>query len=351
MPINTVDDLREHLALAAKIELSLIPPYLYAMYSISDQSSEAVRLIRSVAVEEMLHATLATNLLLGIGGSPDFRSPDLLGTYPEPMIHHRPPLTLNLAPCTVDVVRDSFLVIERPEALGALPEEDYYETQGQFYYAIERAFERLDATHDLFGNHQPDRQLSDPSYYGTVEFDAEDSGGLVLIEDLASAVSAIEIVVHQGEGLSDEKWADPDHQELTHYYKFLRLVDGTSPIGDLHPAPLNPRTADFPAAVRPASDLFNAAYRYLYFTLDELFGPVAEKGPLVGWVYTLMSAVLGPLANYLMQQPTGNGGMCRPTFEVFEFSEEPRCGLGELAAMVRQEHPGLADIAGTVAGL
>ena len=187
--------------------------------------------------------------------------------------------------------------------------------------------------------------------YGTVEFDAEDSGGLVLIEDLASAVSAIEIVVHQGEGLSDEKWADPDHQELTHYYKFLRLVDGTSPIGDLHPAPLNPRTADFPAAVRPASDLFNAAYRYLYFTLDELFGPVAEKGPLVGRVYTLMSAVLGPLANYLMQQPTGNGGVCGPTFEVFEFSGEPRRGLGELAAMVRQEHPGLADIAGTVAGL
>jgi len=33
MPITTVQELRDHLALAAKIELSLVPPYLYAMYS------------------------------------------------------------------------------------------------------------------------------------------------------------------------------------------------------------------------------------------------------------------------------------------------------------------------------
>lgn len=56
MPIDTVDDLREHLLVAIEVELSTIPPYLYAMYSIEDQSSEAALLIRSVVVEEMLHA-------------------------------------------------------------------------------------------------------------------------------------------------------------------------------------------------------------------------------------------------------------------------------------------------------
>ena len=62
MPITNVAELREHLLLAIEVEVSLIPPYLYAMYSIEDQESEAALLIRSVVVEEMLHASLVSNL-------------------------------------------------------------------------------------------------------------------------------------------------------------------------------------------------------------------------------------------------------------------------------------------------
>ena len=36
MPITNVAELREHLLLAIEVEVSLIPPYLYAMYSIED---------------------------------------------------------------------------------------------------------------------------------------------------------------------------------------------------------------------------------------------------------------------------------------------------------------------------
>ena len=41
MPIENVDDLREHLAAAIAVEVMVFPPYLYAMYSLADQAGEA----------------------------------------------------------------------------------------------------------------------------------------------------------------------------------------------------------------------------------------------------------------------------------------------------------------------
>ena len=64
MPITTPEELRQHLALAIQVELTTVPPYLYALYSIEDQTSEAARLIKSVVAEEMLHAALVANLLV-----------------------------------------------------------------------------------------------------------------------------------------------------------------------------------------------------------------------------------------------------------------------------------------------
>jgi hypothetical protein len=120
------------------VELSTIPPYLYAMYSIEDQQSEAARLIASVVVEEMLHVALTTNLLLAMGGEPDF-GPGVVPTYPDFLAHHKPPLRLELRRCTVDLIRDTFMTIERPQAAGAIPEDDDFETLGQFYAALEVA--------------------------------------------------------------------------------------------------------------------------------------------------------------------------------------------------------------------
>ena len=54
-PIQSLQELGDHLQLALGIELSTIPPYLCALYSISDPASEASRLIRGVVIEEMLH--------------------------------------------------------------------------------------------------------------------------------------------------------------------------------------------------------------------------------------------------------------------------------------------------------
>ena len=317
MPINSTEDLRSHIELAIQVELSTIPPYLFAMYSIENATSEAALLLRSIVAEEMLHAALATNLLLAVGGQPDFASTRYIPTYPSELPHHTPPLVLGLEPCSVELIQEVFMRIEQPETHGAPAQPDQFETLGQFYHALEIGLRELSAELEIFADPQLDRQMSDPSFYGPVQFDADDSGGLMMIEDLDSAIDAIEVIVHQGEGLSDERWADPDHQELTHYYKLERLVEGISTIGRVHPIPKNPRTTAYPPNLRAASDLFNGAYRYLFHVMEKLFSATPSRSQHVGRLYRLMTGVMSPLARYLVTQQVDDKHAA-PTFEIYE---------------------------------
>lgn len=342
MPIDTVQDLREHVELAIQVELSTIPPYLYALHSIEDQKSEAALLIRSIVVEEMLHAALATNVLLAIGGEPRYRTTDWIPTYPELLPHHTPPLMIGLEPASTAVIRDVFMRIEQPEVHGAPPEPDVFETLGQFYHAIEEALSELDDHNGLFDDPQLSRQLGDPGYYSPVAFDAEDSGGLVAVSDLGSAFEAIEIIVHQGEGLSTERWADPLHQELTHYYKLLDIAEGTSPLGPVRPVPSNPRVVDYPGSVRDVADCFNAVYRFTFIVMHRIFQGGEQQEALVGTLYRCMSDVLAPLAEHLVGQPIPTG-VAAPTFEIWEFGADPDVELAALAAGLRGQHPELEE--------
>lgn len=349
MAITTVDDLRSHVALATRVELSTIPPYLYAMYSIKDQQSVSARLIASVVVEEMLHACLTTNLLLAIGGEPEFGY-DIIASYPSLLAHHTPELLLELKACTPELVRETFMAIESPRAPGAVPEDDIYETLGQFYAALEQALDNLNDTSDLFGNHQPERQLSDPAFYAPVAYDAEDSGGLTLIHDRVSADQALEIIIHQGEGLSTERWADPDHQELTHYYKFERIADGTVPIGPVWPVLDNPRTADFPERLWGVSTLFNAFYGLIYITMRDLYSGAQAQSAAVDRLYALMSDCLAPTARYLARQPVTDDRTAGATFEVYQFGADPWIETIGLAETVSEDHHELKEVASRISG-
>ncbi len=352
MPIETPEDLREHVELAIRVELATVPPYLFAMYSIEDQRSEAALLIRSIVVEEMLHAALATNLLLAVGGTPDFAGTKYFPNYPMELPHHRPPLTIDLAPCSLDLVQNLFMRIEQPEIHGAPAEPDEFETLGQFYHALEIGLATVSERFDIFSNPQSDSQMSDPGFYRPVALDADDSGGLVRIEDLASAIEAIEIIVHQGEGLSDEKWADPSHQELTHYYKLARISDGTSPLGSIRNVRTNPRTAEYPEDLQTVSHLFNAVYRSLYLAMDRVFTAGANQGRAVGVLYLLMADVLSNLGHFLVQQPIGDGEYAAPTFEVFNFeTDTPLAEMTALSEEAVTSFPELASIHGTLRGL
>jgi hypothetical protein len=350
MPIATVDALRSHLRTAMRVELSTVPLYLYALQSIEDAGSDAAALIRSIAAEEMLHFALAANLLLAVGGEPDLLDPGLLPTYPSPLANHVPPLILNLAPATPDQIRSTFLVIEQPDPVGSPAEPDLYDSLGEFYAAIGDAIERFgaDATLGLFADPQVARQLSDSRFYSAVAFNVEESGDLMLIADVASARAAIDVIVHQGEGLSDDEWAEPSHRELTHFAKFQRIADGRSPIGALRQLPVNPRVADYPPAARPLADLFNAVYSGLFVILAALFEPRPRKAGLVGRLYIAMSGILGPIGRELSTIPLGAGLVAGPTFEGFDLGADPAATLARLAEGATVGHPSLAGVLATL---
>ena len=62
-PIETLESLREYLQWAIELEHSTLPPYLCALYSLDpERNPEAVEVVGSVFVEEMLHLTLTANL-------------------------------------------------------------------------------------------------------------------------------------------------------------------------------------------------------------------------------------------------------------------------------------------------
>jgi hypothetical protein len=159
---------------------------------------------------------------------------------------------------------------------------------------------------------------------------------------LDSALEAIEIIVHQGEGLATSRWADPDHQELTHYYKLLEIVENWDSGAGARPLPSNPRTMDYPESLQPVSVLFNASYRYLFVLMDRIFSGSRPQPPLVGHLYVLMKTVLGGLATYLT---SGVHPPAAPTFQIHEFdSDRPEAELARLADDALRGHADLAPI-------
>jgi hypothetical protein len=126
-PIRSLEELRNHLQYAIGIELATIPAYLYALYSIEEGKNTAVaEVIQSVALEEMLHMTLAANVLNAIGGVPrpdPVTGPEAgnpIPVYPAaiPFIDQIPPIHLRrFSPEAVD----TFLRIERRRTSSSTP--------------------------------------------------------------------------------------------------------------------------------------------------------------------------------------------------------------------------------------
>ncbi|HSF86661.1 MAG TPA: ferritin-like protein [Acidimicrobiia bacterium] len=345
VPIETPEQLKEHLALAIEVELTTVPPYLFAMYSLADQDAPAAQLIRSVVTEEMLHAALIGNLLLAVGGEPRFAETVQSIRYPRALPHHIPELIVDLEPCSHELIERVFLTIERPELHDAPPEPDEYQSLGQFYHALELAIERLAAEGDLFRDPQVDRQLSDPASYAPVAFDSETSGGLIAVTDLASACRAIETVIHQGEGVSEDRFADAEHRELTHYAKFLELADGTIPLGEIKAVMRSPTASSFPDFVRPVAALANALYGFTFELLDRLYGSSPAGPATVGDLYRSM-ALLGEVSRYLMSLEADGGEVAGPPFRATAFAD-PAGAASEVrraAAAAGREHPALRSV-------
>ncbi len=343
-PITTVAELRDHLYHAIQVEFSTIPLYLYPAYSIRTQGysqwsagMSALRTIRSVVIEEMLHLCLARNLLVAVGGGDmvRFYDPAMVPTYPSDMLHRQPRLPLNLARCTKGLMRDTFMPLELPAADHAPPQGGEYNTLGQFYAAIRLGFERLDReSHDeLWAGNQPELQ------YLSGYWNQDGGGSPLVVCDLGSARQAIDTIVEQGEGSSagdDEVPLDPSkpqlgESELSHYAKFRAIAEGIDQIGATWPVPTDPRPEMFEDPVQELALLFDAAYSYTLCLVDALYGAsradsvAGERSRRYHLERTFIGAMGGllyPIADLLVRQPIGQGRHAAPTFGYFPFATD-----------------------------
>jgi hypothetical protein len=325
--IDDLQDLRNALLNAIRLEHSTIPPYLTAYYTLKNGapqpgqlgSAYAREIIRDVVMEEMLHMALACNVLNAIGGTPEINRPDFIPKYPGPLpMIDVDSLTVGLRRYSRNLVEDVFMKIEEPEkpifiptaTTLALKSKPSYDTIGEFYRAIQQKLREI----------PKDSFAKDHARQVTGWFGSE----LIEVTDIDSAVAAIETIVEQGEG-TPERPLDMQN-ELAHFYNFEELVKGkrivpdeSSPmkfrfagerividdVGDVIDMVDDPSLRDFsgtPRAERLSKE-FDYIYAKLLNALQAAFSGAPERmSDAVGVMFELKFA-----AEELLQVELGNG--------------------------------------------
>ncbi|MEV5377435.1 ferritin-like protein [Streptomyces nondiastaticus] len=363
--IATIQDLADHLKAAAHVELSTIPLYLYATYSIKTRGysqwaagTSAQRLMTGIAIEEMLHLTNVRNLLVAIGKGGEFRCYDeqFIPKYPEPMAGRVPELMLHLRRLSTDQI-DTFRGIEEPEGIRPpMPEAVRpYLSLGEFYRRIEKGIRFLssDAAKDERINWDQARETLWRHQYHRGYWNqngGSDGPRLIISED--TALQAMEVIVDQGEGAWDDHGYLPDpivrdpasdypppaigKQQASHYTKFTDIKKGLNGIGVVHDDNgLQKFTIDDEEVIWPVLDdpdtgllkdtspvrdlmvLSNAVYCYVLALLDAIYDePMSAEPPSDEDAFTtdrryglerafiaVMQGVLYPVADLLVRTP------------------------------------------------
>ena len=326
--IQTVDDLHYYLIQAMKIEHATLPPYITALYSLKPGTNiEAFQILRSVAVEEMLHLTLAANVFNAVGGDikKTLTAPDFVPEYPAYLPTGETDFTVSVGKFSQETV-ETFLQIERakeveedkplvgprtqstclPSIHNRDPQYSFYSI-GLFYAEIIRGLNALyrEMRDDLFCG-DPQRQIT-PEYY----FDG--AGDIIPVTDLRSAIRALRVIQEQGEGSRVRTIYDAE-RELAHYYRFEQLklgkyyvVDKDNPENSdqpgnptggkftvdweaVYPVKTNAKLSDYPkgSELYTAAQDFYAAYRKFLADIEYSFdGHPENLIPAVGGMFRL----------------------------------------------------------------
>jgi rubrerythrin len=225
-------DLYEPLQSAIELEHSTIPPYLTAFYSIKRGfNKEVADIILSVVRQEMLHMTIAANVLNAIGGHPVVNEPNFIPKYPGRLPGNiEPNLQVGLMPLSKALVKNVFMEIEKPEEPQNFPQEyippvvtkkalldipfgiqPEYKTIGEFYQAIIDKIKDLDCIAIT-----PRFQVVNEQWF---------TGNLLFsITDKNKAEEALTLIAEQGEGVG--KSPLDGQREFAHYYKFSQIFEG-----------------------------------------------------------------------------------------------------------------------------
>jgi hypothetical protein len=326
---KSAGDLHAYLQGAIELEHSTIPPYLQALYSIKhDKNTIVANLIRSIVIEEMLHMTIAANVLNAIGGEPAINKPSFVPTYPGPLpMNVHGGLTVGLVPLSKTLIHDVFMEIEMPEHPKNFPvktlalTDETFGTIALFYAAV---IDKLKELGDEAFIGRPERQVVDNTWFPPTQ--------LFPVRDVESAVRGLNIIVQQGEGTSDDP-LQADGQPA-HYYRFAEIFYGRRLVPDPMveekysysgaPIPfdptgiwdmvINPKVENYSAGstARAYAERFNGIYTNLLNSLHLMFNRDPRHfSAAVGNMYELRLA-----AEALIEfRDPATGKQAAPSFE------------------------------------
>ncbi|MER6033177.1 ferritin-like protein [Streptomyces sp. NPDC101169] len=214
--------IRSALQTAIELEHSTLPVYTAAMLSLEVQNFTSYNTIRSVLMEEMVHMSIAANMLAAIGGRPRIRNLD--PKFPSHGLPGgvEPDLHLGLARLSKPQLRN-FMRLESP--LFLLPEEYGHEdfpTIGKLYAQIRDAIVANAA------------ELRAAVQGGGVANQVGDNIGFKTIvptpgvDPVDQLLEGIDEILQQGEGAASgtiRTGAAYQHEE-SHYGKFAELWYG-----------------------------------------------------------------------------------------------------------------------------
>jgi chromopyrrolic acid synthase len=354
------------------IELAAMLQYLYAAFSIpifgagqelvrrGDWTPEQLELLCGdggetadggvrgslikVAREEMIHFLMVNNILMAIGGP--FHVPEIdFGTINHSLMV---PLDFSLEAFGLGSVL-RFIQIEEPARLvstmrlgelpsPALPKDYHYSSLSELYSDVREGLQRIPGLfltgkgrgggeHHLFlrqslNTRYPDYQLE--------------------VDDLPSALFAIDVVTEQGEGGA---LTDGGSGEESHYDTFTRVAQllmkdrlgaagkGRTQRSLAYPVTRNPTMNKGGQAKELVTDpvarevmvLFNESYFMMLQLMIQHFGgsPDASlrRSKLMNAAIDVMTGVMRPLAELLVIMPSGRPG--RTAGPSFEISQKP----------------------------
>jgi chromopyrrolic acid synthase len=366
--IQTRDQLVAALRHAAELEVAVMLQYIYAGYSVPNYvtGKEYVNrglwtpkqlelacgdgkevhnygmrgVLLEISREEMIHFLMVNNILMAIGepfypAVPNWR--ELNGRFPIDIDFALEPLN------AASVQR--FMSLEMPDFLtsdiaNAAPLDTTtrrlhnYGSLSELYHQIREGLQNIP---DLFivkkGNVGGEHRLFMRDRTNQKHPDYQ-----LQVDDLNSALFAVDVIVEQGEGCHIESAKFED----SHYQKFCRLADALSteqttepetgykiPWNPSYPALRNPSLLDQDystnivtvAQTRTVMEIFNESYFLMMLLMVQHFGltPTGSlrRSKLMNAGIDVMTGMMRPLGELLMSMPSGKRGKTAgPSFEI-----------------------------------
>nr|ABC02790.1 putative CCA synthetase [Actinomadura melliaura] len=358
--ITTRQQLITALRQAATIELAVMLQYLYAAYSVplygagldrvrsGEWTPEQLRLLCgsggesldngirgtliTVAREEMIHFLVVNNVLMACGAP--FYIPDVDFTRINDRL--AVPLDFALEPLSLGSVH-RFIAIEQPEsmipAVGPQTGATHpYGSLSELYADIRQGLQRVP---DLF---MVDKGRGGGEHHLFLRRSVNDAHPdyQLEVDDLASALFAIDVVTEQGEGniLSEAVEGEPSHFDA-----FVGIADqlsvqprvGRAPWSPAYPVVRNPTLRAGRATGEQVTDpearqvmgLFNRSYHMMFQLMAQHFGERPDsslrRSDLMNAALDIMVGAMRPLGELLVTMPSGRRGKTAgPSFELEE---------------------------------